>query len=104
MTEPERHLTLSAADEEFLREHAGVREPTEGELAELAERTAGLDAEERRFSLPLPKVAVWLGVTEAEVASMTAAGNLYAHTHWPAKPAGPPGSLPMVGHCPISPP
>jgi len=89
VTEPERHLTLSAADEEFLREHAGVREPTEGELAELAERTAGLDAEERRFSLPLPKVAVWLGVTEAEVASMTAAGNLYAHTlagetRWPA--------------------
>jgi len=88
MPDPEHHL--SAADEEFLREHAGVREPTEEELAELAVRAAGLDASELRFSLPLPKVALWLGVTEAEVASMTAAGELYSHElagdgpRWPA--------------------
>jgi len=90
VTEPERHLTLSAADEEFLREHAGVREATEEELAELAVRAAGLDASELRWSLTLPKVAALLGMTEVDVLTMTAAGELYSHElagdgpRWPA--------------------
>jgi len=88
VTEPERHLT--AADSDFLRRHSGVREATPKELAALAARTAALDAAERRFSLPLPKVAAWLGISEFEVTGMTAAGDLYAHTlagdepRWPA--------------------
>jgi len=75
VTEHERHL--SAADEIFLREHAGVREATPRELAELDARTAARDAFELTHSLTRPAVAALLGKS---VLGMTAAGRLYAHT------------------------
>ncbi len=78
MTEPERHLALSAADETFLCEYAGVHEATEEELAALAERSAVRDAAELAHALPLPAVAALLGTSAREVLAMTA-GLLYVH-------------------------
>jgi len=89
VSEPEHHLTLSAADSEFLREHAGVREPTPRELAKLAARTAARDAAELRFSLPWPKVAAWLDVSEHEVRGLTEAGELYSYSPAPGTPRWP---------------
>ncbi len=77
MTEPE--LPLSAADETFLRDHAGVRPASPDELAALAERTAALDALELTHALSLPAVAALLSVSEREVLAMTTAGLLYVH-------------------------
>jgi len=77
VTKPEHHLT--AADSAFLRQHAGVREATPEELAELAARTAALDDFELTHAVSLPAVATLLGVSEAGVLAMTAAGLLYAH-------------------------
>jgi len=77
MTESEPHLSEK-------------QEATPRELARLAARTAARDARERQHTLPLPKVALWLGVSEHEVIALTASGDLCAHTlspdrqRWPA--------------------